>query len=321
MSSSGKGFTLVELLVAMAMIGLLVAVLLPAVQQAREAARRLSCRNNLKQIALALHNYHDTYGVLTYGWDARGRLWSANVLPQLDQLPLYKTLLPHEGGPGNWHANGSPNEAAAGTILSVFRCPTMPVAGHLDNSGIPGRVPVSYRGNAGSEASSDDTSTIVVPGTKSLEMLSQDGIFYACSKVRLADVVDGLSSTVFLGESLTDPTFVKDGQGMDYWSIGSPQADPCRCDGGSGGTEFSEAVGTAIVRMNLRRHDPAAHGRLMELSFGSYHRKGAFFAMGDGSIQFFDDTIDLQVYQARFSRNRGEVVDHDWAAARTGRGW
>lgn len=308
MRSTSKGFTIVELLVALTMIGLLVAVLLPAVQQAREAARRMSCRNNLKQIGLALHNYHDAYGVLTYGWDVRGRLWSANVLPQLEQLPLHQTLLPHEGGLGNWHANGSPNEAAAGTLLSVFRCPTMPVAGHLDNGGIPGRVPVSYRGNAGSEASSDDTSTIVIPGSKSLEMLDQDGIFYACSSVRLAEIRDGLSSTVFLGESLTDPTFVKDGQGMDYWSIGSPQADPCRCDGGNAGTEFSEAVGTGIVRMNVRRHDPATHGRLMELSFGSYHTGGAFFAMGDGSVQFFDDTLDFRVYRARFSRSGGEVL-------------
>jgi len=270
--------------------------------------RRLSCRNNLKQIGAGLHSYHDAFRVLTYGWDVRGRFWSANLLPQLDQVFLNRTLLPQEDGAGNWSANGSPNETACGTLLDVFRCPSMPIARHVNNGGIPGRVPTSYRGNAGSEASSDDTSTIVILGTKSLEMLNQDGIFYACSRVRFADVRDGLSSTVFVGESLTDPSFVKDGQGMDHWSIGSPQADPCRCDGGSAGTEFSEAVGTAIVPMNLRKHNPAAHGRLMELSFGSYHSGGAYFVMGDGSVQFLADTIGFQVYQAMFSRNRGEVV-------------
>ena len=77
----------------------------------------------------------------------------------------------------------------------------------------------------------------------------------------------------------------------------------------TGGLLF--AVGTAIVPMNLRTRDPAAHGRLMELSFGSYHSGGAFFAMGDGSVQFLAETIELQVYQALFSRNGGEIVGND----------
>ena len=307
MRRCNRGLTLVELLAVVTIVGVLAGLLVPAVQQAREAARRMTCRNNLKQISLALHSYHDGFRVLTYGWDVRGRLWSANLLPQLDQVSLYSDLLVQEDGAGNWHADGSPNERACGTPLSVFRCPSTAVARHFNNSGIPGRVASSYRGNAGSEASSDDTSTIVIPGTKSLEMLHQNGVFFACSQVRLADITDGLSSTILVGESLTDPRFVKDGQGMDHWVIGSPQIDPCRCDGGSAGTEFSEAVGTAVAPMNLRKHDPGAHGRLMELSFGSYHDRGAHFAKGDGSVQFLGDAIELSVYQALFSRNRGDI--------------
>jgi prepilin-type N-terminal cleavage/methylation domain-containing protein len=302
-----SGFTLVELLVVIAVIGILVALLLPAVQAAREAARRMSCSNNLKQIGLGLHNYHDTYRVLPYGWDNRGRLWSALLLPYVEQSTLHDTLLPQESGPGNWDDDGSPNEIACGTVLSVYRCPTMPIGLHFVNDGIPERVPCSYRGNAGTESSADDTSGIInPPGPKSLEMLDQNGIFAACRTIKLADVIDGLSNTVAIGESSTEPNFIKDGQAMDHWYIGSPQVDPCACNGGTAGTEFSEAVGTAVVPMNLRFNNPAASGVLMELSFGSYHPGGAMFTLSDGSVQFFAETIDFAVYQAFFTRNGGE---------------
>lgn len=171
-----QGFTLVELLVVIAVIGILVALLLPAVQAAREAVRRMSCSNNMKLIALASHNYHGTYRALPYGWDNRGRLWSALLLSHLDQGAIHDTLLPHESGAGNWDRDGSANAAACGTVLTVFRCPTMPIQEHFDNSGFPERVPCSYRGNAGTEASADDTSSIInLPAPKSLEMLDQNG--------------------------------------------------------------------------------------------------------------------------------------------------
>lgn len=302
------GFTLIELLVVIAVIAILIALLLPAVQQAREAARRTSCRNNLKQIALALHNYHDRARTFPFGWDTHGTGWSAMILPEIEQSTIYRTLIFRESGPGNWAANGSPNERACGTLIPAFRCPSMPQAEHIDNFGIPNRVPVSYRGNAGSQASSDDTSTIVIPGTKSLEMMRQDGIFYACSSVRMRDIIDGTSSTFLVAESLTEPGFIKDGNAMDYWMIGSPQIDPCRCDGGTGGTEFSEFVGTTIARMNLRRLDPAAPGRLMELAFGSWHAGGALVSFCDGSVRFVAENIDASVYRALGSRNGGEVI-------------
>ncbi len=85
-----------------------------------------------------------------------------------------------------------------------------------------------------------------MPGSKSLETMYLNGIFSACSKTTISDIIDGSSNTILLGESQTDPDFGKDGQGMDHWYIGSPQADPCACNGGTGGTEFTEAVGTTI---------------------------------------------------------------------------
>ena len=302
-----RGFTLVELLVVIAIIGILVGLLLPAVQSAREAARRMSCSNNLKQIGLALHNYHDTFRVFPYGWDDRGMTWSGHVLPQIEQGNIYNSLIFQESGPGNWASNGSPNETAAGTYIASYRCPSMTLPEHIDNNGIPNRVPASYRGNAGNESTSDDQSS-KLPDTKALEELDQNGMFYACSRVKFRDLLDGTSSTIMLGESQTDPYFVKDGQAMDHWYVGSPSTDPCRCDGGNGGTEFSEVVASTYVQINARRKAPTIDGRLMELSYGSYHAAGAQLTFADGSVKMITDSIDLDLYRALGSRDGREVV-------------
>ena len=135
MKSMQKGFTLIELLIVVAIIGILVALLLPAVQAAREAARRMSCQNHLKQLGLALHNYHNTFGRLpasfyrvwpplstgttsTFGTPGWG--WGTMILPRLEQTALYEQLQVH-----TTRADGSPNmKRLAQTPLPVFRCPS-----------------------------------------------------------------------------------------------------------------------------------------------------------------------------------------------------
>ena len=108
-----RGLTLLELLVVIAIVGLLVALLLPAVQQAREAGRRTACQNNLKQIGLALHNYHDAHGSFPFGFNDREWLWSAMILPQIEQSALFTTLVVQESGPGNWDSGGANERLAA----------------------------------------------------------------------------------------------------------------------------------------------------------------------------------------------------------------
>ena len=141
-----RGFTLIELLVVIAIIGILAAI--------------LQCTNNLKQLGLAMHNYHDTHGVFPFGWDERETGWQAMILPQLELSALYGTLIWAESGLGDWNAVGSPNLTACEKMIPAFRCPSMAVPGHIDNESIPGRSPVSYRGVASSIAASDDASTI-----------------------------------------------------------------------------------------------------------------------------------------------------------------
>ncbi len=148
-----SGFTLVELLVVIAIIGILVGLLLPAVQAAREAARRMSCSNNMKQLGLAMHNYHDTHRVFPNGFGVNQEFWSALILPQLEQTNLHATLNWTNssllGYGTDWTSYNSPNKVACETVVPVFRCPSMAQGEHLDYNSISRRVPVSYRGVAG----------------------------------------------------------------------------------------------------------------------------------------------------------------------------
>src|SRR5690606_26048932 len=119
------GFTLVELLVVIAIIAILIALLLPAVQSAREAARRVSCANNVKQLSLALHTYESAHRKLPFGWNTHGTLWSAMLLPFIEQQSLYATLEFSEAR--NWGAANSANRAALAVAIDTFRCPSLPI--------------------------------------------------------------------------------------------------------------------------------------------------------------------------------------------------
>jgi prepilin-type N-terminal cleavage/methylation domain-containing protein/prepilin-type processing-associated H-X9-DG protein len=305
------GFTLIELLVVIAIIGVLIALLLPAVQQAREAARRAQCKNNLKQIGLALANYTDAFRTFPPGWDPHGAGWTAHILPYIEQEALYMAINFTETGPGgfgNWDTDGSPNQKACETIIVTFRCPTIALQEHMDYNGIEARVPASYRGNGGSTAASDDPSTLVPGYTDAFDgPQDHNGVFDSCSSYKLKDISDGLTKTIVVAESPTDPDFTKDNQGMDFWYIGSPQIDPCNCRTNVSATEYTEFVGSTIVHMNVRWTLPGTHGTLMEMSFGSWHPSGAHFLMGDGSVHWLSENMDLRVYQSLSTRAGNET--------------
>lgn len=213
-----KGFTLIELLVVIAIIAILIALLLPAVQQAREAARRTQCKNNLKQIGLALHNYHDTFTALPSGsivllnsagttYYGHGWTWHASILPYLDLAPMYNSIQgPNDGGMGSEQGGTtSPKQQLAGqTVLSVFWCPSQPDVTYGTQKG--GYSPSNYNGNMGTligyngdncyGGSVTDAAGMRAPGG----CMNANGVFYISSSVRFRDVIDGLSNTIFVSE-------------------------------------------------------------------------------------------------------------------------
>jgi prepilin-type N-terminal cleavage/methylation domain-containing protein len=290
-------FTLVELLVVIAIIGVLVALLLPAVQAAREAARRTQCSNNLKQIGIGLHNYHDTYQTYPFGWSNRGQGWNTCILPFIEQGNLWTTLQWAESN--NWDSANTPNQRACETLIKTYRCPSAAIPEHVNNQSIPKRVPACYRGVASSTADSDDPSTSAVG--RHLELKDLEGIFFGDSRIGFKDITDGTSNTFMVGECYWEK-YSQDGNQMDFWYIGSPQIDPW-----PSATEFSEFVGSTGVPINARKI-AATSGYVKELSFTSFHPNGTMFTMGDASVRFVPYSIESATYKALGSRNGGEVL-------------
>jgi prepilin-type N-terminal cleavage/methylation domain-containing protein len=202
----GKGFTLVELLVVIAIIGILVSLLLPAVQSAREAARRMSCSNNQRQIGLALQNYHDTFRSYPPGALASwGHSWAAHILPQLEQAPLAEGI-PWSDAP-NWYATDPDSlylQNLARTELPIFRCPSHPGPTQMTHNGLANRYVVSYLGNSGSDAAIDTFSN----NAQIVDMSDSNGLMLVSKcwstwkTTRMADIVDGTSSTFLMGEAI-----------------------------------------------------------------------------------------------------------------------
>ncbi len=182
------GFTLIELLVVIAISAVLMGLLLSAVQQAREAAARASCQNNLKQVALALHQYHDDYACLPAGFRSLGNSpwpwsgWTLSALPYLEQNALYKQSL--EAYASNWFPFTNPPHVGLSTPLKVFACPSDP------------RVPgpqLSQR----THVLAAFTSYLGVSG---LNFATKNGVLFQDSQVRFAEIFDGTSYTLMLGE-------------------------------------------------------------------------------------------------------------------------
>ncbi|HSG70226.1 MAG TPA: DUF1559 domain-containing protein [Planctomycetaceae bacterium] len=181
-------FTLIELLTVLGLVAVLSAIVLPSVVQSQEEARRNNCKNNLKQLALAIHNYHDVYNSFPPGWVAKDREadsgpwygWQAAILPYMEQAPLFNNL--------NLNDYGKTDEKFLKTVIPVYRCPSDPM---VDLNPLRGKYATSsYSGNAGSQR---------LPG--SVEPLkTHNGLFWWNSNCKFAQVKDGLSNTFLFGE-------------------------------------------------------------------------------------------------------------------------
>jgi len=272
-SSRHAGFTLVELLVVIAIIGVLVALLLPAVQMAREAARRMQCQNHLRQFGLALHNYHDVMGKFppAAAWDGNTNLTNA-----VNCISAFAILMPYYEQ-GNlqtlWdfkvnhnHAN---NAAAAGTPVKLMFCPSR------RNPGKNGAYAASdYALSAGTGY--DQTATVT----------EHKGIFNTNSNVRMADVTDGTSNTFAIGEKFVDLKNAAQTDGPAWrWGYHSTR--------------------NTVSPMNAYPLSPWGDA---DVTFGSKHPGGASFVFTDGAVHFLPQNINLLLYQNLSNKADGEVV-------------
>ena len=277
------GFTLIELLMVVAVIAILIALLLPAVQQAREGARRMQCRNNLCQLALALHNYHATHRVLPpgcvnetgpmqYGVAGANHFgWIAQILPQLDEANVWRQI---DFAKTSYQQSPLPSPP-------VLACPSVPGPG------------MNYAG-----CHHDSPAPIDV---------DNNGVLFLNSSVRLRDITDGRAYTLLVGECL--------GIGAGYWYQGN---DATLRHSGAG-IDGPDTIDMAAYYADLTRVSAREGGAEIEgeeenpvaaspIRFGSIHSGGAHFALADGSVRFVSSSVDSQIMRRLGNRHDGEVV-------------
>ncbi|WDI41067.1 DUF1559 family PulG-like putative transporter [Bremerella sp. P1] len=285
-----NAFTLVELLVVIAIIGVLIALLLPAVQQAREAARRIQCNNNLKQIALSLHNYHDTFQgmppVYIYlGDDDPVWAWSALLLPFAEQENIFNALTP-----GQVTLKQAINDPAKLPVLQqtvdFYRCPSDPAP------------ELSTKGTAGEFLARSNYPGVNYTGPRS-RMTIGNGIFGVRNlSTRFRDITDGTSNTLMVGER-AGTLYGSDPDSYTHWAgFGNGDTDNSSFKG------VFEVAGSTGFPIN----EPSTTDWQYRSWFSSHHPGGAQFAMGDGSVQFLPETIDINIYKNLSNMKDGNVI-------------
>ena len=310
-----RGFTLVELLVVIAIIGILIGLLLPAVQMVREAGRRIQCANQLKQQVLAMLNYEDAHKNLPPGFNSPGMtMWSGFILPQIEMNTLYEKI--DINGPwSNFTATSPDNPAALSVHIALFQCPSANIDRvQYDPLVDAERVPCCYLACA-SGLNNRESGAKPWCGMDEFNGLpASDGIFYQNSETRLAEITDGLSNTVMIGETLPDQTLFNDDysgnpQKVDHWYIGSGELATYTEIGAFNSAECSECLGSTACPINSIK-DLNSPANDKELSFGSEHPQGTNVGFADGHIRFVNDQIDAATWSALGSRQNGEAITY-----------
>ncbi len=297
MRRRAPGFTLIELLVVIAIIGILIALLLPAVQKVREAANRMKCQNNLRQMALALHAYHDVNDRLPPGVAAGlGTFLSfhVSILPYLEQNNLYQKF--------NFNAryDSAANLALGLVLVPVYQCPSATQLtteyGSGEWSGGQPTLTNHYYGVAGPIGTNPQTGQDYSYRTTNQGNEASQGVLGIGTMVRLTDITDGTSNTLMLGEmSWTKANYYRVWTRGTYDDSTNPDRDTTCC----------RNVANALSSTPYNGSDNANN-----TSFGSEHTGGgANFALADGSVRWVSQGISLPTYLSVASYNGGEVVN------------
>jgi prepilin-type N-terminal cleavage/methylation domain-containing protein len=310
-----SAFTLIELLVVIAIIAILVALLVPAVQKVREAAARTTCENNLKQIALALHGYHDGSKRFPPGYSASGPYvdgttdtspgwgWAAFILPYIEQSTVYSQLKLNQS---------IQNTPAIQTMVLLYTCPSdvtpsgaFPVTDGFGNT-VCLAGPTSYAACCGNDASDTRDPT-------------GNGVFFRSSQVRMADITDGTSQTFLVGERAWAKVNGAWPGAIPGGVIRRGQLNPCQPNV-PGAWYPASTLAVAHAHLNNALVDPDGSAGMDD--FSSMHFGGSFFAFADGSVHFIRSvptdnpdgtyTQDGRTFQALATRAGGDVVAGDF---------
>jgi prepilin-type N-terminal cleavage/methylation domain-containing protein/prepilin-type processing-associated H-X9-DG protein len=321
-----QGFTLIELLVVIAIIAVLIGLLLPAVQKVREAAARMSCSNNLKQLGLAMHNYHSTFNQLPTGGDRKGGVryligWPALIMAFFEEgnrraridgmytgtLPAINYIMP-------WRDTNPPNNGADPIFtnpIKTFVCPSSELGSLSPDSYSAPTIPaitavnqgaLHYRANGGSAVLG------LIQGTWSRHAwYSTSGVIYPESKVRLTDITDGSSNTLLFGETssaIGRPLLSRGWGGIQPWTWGYYDYDDV--------APPDPNRGWLMIDHKVVAYPIGYTGSFFtnETPFTSNHTGGVNVCMGDGSVRFMTKETPLATLQQLATRAGGEVISN-----------
>jgi prepilin-type N-terminal cleavage/methylation domain-containing protein/prepilin-type processing-associated H-X9-DG protein len=321
--SRRRGFTLIELLVVIAIIGILIALLLPAVQKVRDAANRTKCANNLKQIGLALHNYHDTYNLLPTGANDSTYdpvlgppnpnyhlywTWMALILPYVEQQNLFKEADDFAHGRGNqslplcWQdpygQYGNRANPAQYTVVSTYTCPAdnRDLTASFVPDGVGGPVTL-------------DCAFTGFLGVNGIDLRTRDGVLFTGSNIAFKDVTDGLSNTLFVGERPPSEDLE-----FGWWFDGFGQSVGLQGTGSSDTVLGVREINNNTYPLSQCPRGPYTfmQGELKnncdQFHFWSLHAGGANFLFGDASIHFIPYSA-AGILPAMATRANGEPVE------------
>lgn len=296
---SNRGFTLIELLVVIAIIAVLIALLLPAVQQAREAARRTQCKNNLKQLGLAMHNYHDQANLFPYGVRNLGSYhirdtWMQQVLPMIEQANLYTA---YQADTSMWIMDVTPT--VRDKVLGAFQCPSDPSTPAKGGSGGTRSGGDGFQGNY-----------VMCIGKSQNYGVDNGGLFHWNSNSGLRSVTDGTSNTLMASEVMIRGATNTGGwgEGGGYWGGGE--------GGGFGFTAQFPPNSTVTDQVYSCKSTTWPNAPCQSMSTystqrimaRSYHTGGVHATMADGSVRFISSNIDVTVFQNLSTRSGSEIV-------------